>query len=176
MFRTRAWPRVKTAAAPMDFKRFSCSGVGLHDCAFGNADRAAAVGARLNSKGPPEAAHKGRIPEPRTPAPLRCKRTPGTGGPKHCDSVEVLGERSIPPEEVVVPLQPHANAREPLLVPGHRTSHRANETTEMNPGRRCSSSGARTLAWREIVSWKDKVSCRGADEAGARGRQLKALL
>jgi len=27
----------------------------------------------------------------------------------------------------------------------------------------------------EIVSWKDKVACVGADEAGARSRQLKAL-
>jgi hypothetical protein len=61
-----------------------------------------------------------------------------------------------------------------LLVLAHRTSHRANETTEMNPGRMCSSSAARTLAWTEIVSWKDKVSCLSADEAGARGTQLKA--
>ena len=62
-----------------------------------------------------------------------------------------------------------------LLVAAHRTSHRANETTEMNPGRRCSSSAARMLAMTEIVSWKDKVACVGADEAGARSRQLKAL-
>src|SRR5438067_13095067 len=62
-----------------------------------------------------------------------------------------------------------------LLVPAHRTSHRANEATEMNPARRCSSGAARSLAMTEIVSWKDKVACVGADEAGARSRQLKAL-
>ena len=51
-----------------------------------------------------------------------------------------------------------------LLVPAHRTSYRANEITQMNSGRRCSSSAARTMACTEIVSWKNEV----------RGRQLKA--